>query len=46
MSTKAEYVRKMHSKLDLWNAEIDELAAQMDQTEASARATSRSKRSG
>lgn len=36
MPTKDEYVRKMHSKLDLWSAEIDKLAAQMDKAEASA----------
>lgn len=38
MSTKDEYVRKMHSKLDLWNAEIDKLAAKADQAGAEARA--------
>jgi hypothetical protein len=38
MSTKDEFVRKMHAKLDQWNAEIDALSAKADQTEASARA--------
>lgn len=38
MSTKEDYVRKMHSKLDQWNAEIDVLTAKADQVEAGARA--------
>jgi len=38
MSTKDEFVRKMHAKLDQWNADIDALSAKADQTEASARA--------
>jgi hypothetical protein len=38
MGTKDEYVRKMHAKLDLWNAEIDGLAAKADQVSADARA--------
>lgn len=38
MSTKDEYVRKMHSKLDLWNAEIDKLSAKADHASAEARA--------
>ena len=37
MSTKDEYVRKMHSRLDLWNAEIDKLAAKADHAEAEVR---------
>lgn len=32
MTTKDEYVRKMHSKLDHWNAEIDKLAAKASQS--------------
>ncbi|MBE0620590.1 MAG: hypothetical protein IH605_08370 [Burkholderiales bacterium] len=38
MSTRDEYVRKMHAKLDTWNAEIDRLAAKADQAGAEARA--------
>ena len=38
MSTKEEFVRKMHSKLDLWSAEIDKLSAKADQAGAEARA--------
>lgn len=38
MSTKDEFIRKMHAKLDQWNAEIDTLSAKADQAEASARA--------
>ena len=38
MPTKDEYVRKMHSKLDLWNAEIDKLAARANQSKAEMRA--------
>lgn len=38
MSTKEDFVRKMHAKLDQWNAEIDVLAAKADAAEASARA--------
>lgn len=38
MSTKEEFVRKMHSKLDIWNAEIDALTAKASSAEASARA--------
>lgn len=34
MTTKDEYVRKMHSKLDHWNAEIDNLAAKASQSKA------------
>lgn len=37
MSTKDEYVRKMHSKLDHWNAEIDALVAKADQAKAETR---------
>lgn len=38
MSTKEEFVRKMHAKLDQWNAEIDALSAKADAAEAGARA--------
>ena len=38
MNTKEEFVRKMHSKLDIWNAEIDTLTAKANAAEASARA--------
>lgn len=38
MSTKDEYVRRMHTKLEQWNAEIDTLAARVDQLETDARA--------
>jgi uncharacterized coiled-coil DUF342 family protein len=38
MSAKDEYVRKMHSKLDQANAEIDVLAAKADQAKAEAHA--------
>lgn len=38
MSTKDEFVREMHSKLDQWNAEIDVLAAKARVAEAQARA--------
>lgn len=38
MSTKEEYVRKMHSKLDIWSAEIDKLSARADQAGADTRA--------
>ncbi|MHB1214112.1 MAG: sll1863 family stress response protein [Thiobacillus sp.] len=38
MSTKEEFVRKMHAKLDQWNAEIDVLSAKADAAEAGARA--------
>jgi len=38
MSTKEDFVRKMHAKLDQWNAEIDALSAKADAAEASARA--------
>ena len=38
MNTKEEFVRKMHSKLDIWNAEIDALTAKANAAEASARA--------
>ena len=37
MSTKEDYVRKMHSKLDIWSAEIDKLSAKADQVGADAR---------
>jgi len=36
--TRDEYVRKMHSKLDQWNHEIESLMARKDQIEESARA--------
>jgi predicted nucleic acid-binding Zn-ribbon protein len=35
---KDEYVRKMHAKLDHWNAEIDTLSARMEQVGADTRA--------
>ncbi|MBU1396471.1 MAG: hypothetical protein KKE84_10090 [Gammaproteobacteria bacterium] len=38
MSTKEEFVRKMHAKLDQWNAEIDALSAKANAAEAGARA--------
>jgi uncharacterized coiled-coil DUF342 family protein len=38
MSTKEDFVRKMHAKLDQWNAEIDALTAKADQAGAEARA--------
>lgn len=38
MSTKDDFVRKMHAKLGQWNAEIDALSARADAAEASARA--------
>jgi predicted nucleic acid-binding Zn-ribbon protein len=42
MSTKEDFVRKMHAKLDQWNAEIDALSARAnqaaDQAEEDARA--------
>lgn len=31
MSTKDEFVKKMHAKLDEWNADIDALSAKADQ---------------
>ena len=31
MSTKDEFVKKMHAKLDGWNADIDALSADADQ---------------
>lgn len=37
MSTKDEFVRKMHSRLDHWNADIDALTAKADAAEAHAR---------
>lgn len=37
MSTKDTYVRKMHSKLDQWNAEIDKLVAKADAARDDAR---------
>ncbi len=37
MSTKDEYVQKMHTKLDQWNAEIDKLALKADQEKEEAR---------
>ena len=38
MNTKEEFVRKMHSRLDHWNADIDALTAKADVAESSARA--------
>lgn len=37
MSKQDEYVRKMHSKLDLLNAEIEKLVAQADKAGAEVR---------
>ena len=37
MSTKEEFVRKMHSRLDHWNADIDALTAKANKAEAHAR---------
>ncbi len=41
MSTRDEYVRKMHLLLDKGNAEIDALAAKAEHAEAGARETYR-----
>lgn len=38
MITKDEFVRKMHARLDQWNADIDALKAKADRAEAGARA--------
>ena len=38
MTTRDEYIRKMHSRLDQWNNEIEALVARKDQVEESARA--------
>jgi len=38
MSTKEDFLRKMHAKLDQWNAEIDALTAKADAAKAEARA--------
>ena len=38
MSTKEDFVRKMHAKLDQWNAEIDALSEKANQAEREARA--------
>ena len=37
MADKDAYVKKMHAKLDEWNAEIDKLKAKADQAEAESR---------
>ena len=37
MSTRDDYIRKMHSRLDHWNADIDRLAAKADQLAADVR---------
>ena len=37
MSTKDEYLQKLHIKLDEWNAQIDKLKAKADQAEADSR---------
>ena len=39
MSTRDEYVRKMHSLLDKGNAEIEALESRLEHVEAGARAT-------
>lgn len=36
MSTKNEYIARMHSKLDHWNAEIDKLVSKADEAKADA----------
>jgi chromosome condensin MukBEF ATPase and DNA-binding subunit MukB len=41
MSTKDEFVQKMHAKLDEWNAEIDTLSAKADQAAHQAEAEAR-----
>lgn len=38
MPARVEYVRKMHSKLDHWNAEIDKLATKASQSKTEMRA--------
>lgn len=38
MITRDEFVRKMHARLDQWNADIDALKAKADSAEADARA--------
>lgn len=38
MSERNEYIRRMQSKLEKWNAEIDVLSAKADVAEAEARA--------
>lgn len=37
MSNKDDFVRKMHAKLDQWNAEIEALSVKATATEAEAR---------
>ncbi|MCF8129709.1 MAG: hypothetical protein K9N10_14465 [Deltaproteobacteria bacterium] len=37
MSTKDAYVKKLHAKLDEWNAQIDKMKAKADQAEADSR---------
>jgi uncharacterized coiled-coil DUF342 family protein len=37
MTTKDEYVQKLHAKLDEWSAEIDKLKAKADKAEAESR---------
>ena len=37
MTSKDEYVQKLHAKLDEWNAEIDKLKAKADKTQAESR---------
>ena len=41
MSTKDEFVQKMHAKLDQWSAEIDALSAKADQAAQKAEAEAR-----
>jgi hypothetical protein len=38
MTTRDEFVRKMHARLDSWNAEIDKLMVKADQAGAETRA--------
>ncbi len=37
MDKKNEYVKKLHAKIDEWNADIDKLVAKKDRLEANAR---------
>lgn len=41
MNTKDEFIRKMYSKLDQWNNEIDVLVTKVDQAEVQVRAECR-----
>lgn len=37
MTTRDDFVRRMHAQLDQWNADIDALSARMEHVEAEAR---------